>query len=411
MVIGRNFCLTLVLASLLAGCSSSPTTEANFKTVENQSVSDVSSGLLDVVWRTRLGTGPGREYIRMQTVLDGKRIYAADPAGGLYALNFDTGLIQWHRELEEKIIAGISLARSGDQSYLLASTVDGRLSAFDPQNGDQLWSNELTSEAVSPAGFDGERAYVHTVDGRITAVNLASGESLWSYEVQQPVLTVRGTATPVIQDGLVIVGTANGKVVALDSRLGIPRWEYRLAFPDGRSELERLVDVDGTVVPFSNLIFAASYHGKVAAIAMNGTVRWEEDASSYTSPVISVGNLYMTLDNGDISARSLDSGDKVWTQSLLQGSQVSGVSVVGKYLTVTDGEGFLYLLNRLDGSFLARKDLRPVIRHVSVPNQPESTRWRELRGKDFGIRSPVVSANSGMLVYTNDGVLIRVDIE
>src|SRR5690554_8028164 len=99
-----------------------------------------------------------------------------------------------------------------------------------------------------------------------------------------PVLTERGTGAPLVLDQLVIIGFATGKVVALDKPLGIPRWEVRLASPDGRSELERLVDIDGQPVFEGGLIYAASYHGNVAAMSMRGETVWEEEGSSYTSP-------------------------------------------------------------------------------------------------------------------------------
>ena len=225
-----------------------------------------------------------------------------------------------------------------------------------------------------------------------------------------PILSVRGTAAPVVSGELVILGLANGKVIALDKRLGIPRWDVRLATPEGRSELERLVDADGTVVVDNKLIYAASYHGKVAAITITGETRWEEDGSSYTSPALSLGNVYLTLDDSRIQAFDVYGGDPVWTQSGLQGRQLGAVEAYRNNLVVTDSEGFLYLLSQVDGTLLARLSLVPNALHVSYPNQSEATRWRQLHGRDFGVRSPVLITEKGIVVYTNAGDVMLVTV-
>jgi len=46
--------------------------------------------------------------------------------------------------------------------------------------------------------------FVHTVDGRVTAFERADGKQAWSYETAMPVLTVRGTGTPLVLDQLVM---------------------------------------------------------------------------------------------------------------------------------------------------------------------------------------------------------------
>jgi outer membrane protein assembly factor BamB len=394
----------LAVALLLSACSSTPEGEQ-----PAEPLSMIPSDLTKVKWRQTLGTGPKRQYLRMKVAVSGSTLYAADPEEGVFSIDVATGSRLWHKRVDEKILSGVTL--SADASALYFSSKDGFLHAIDSQTGDDLWKVQLTSEAVAPAAADANSLYVHTVDGRISALSTVDGQQRWSYESQQPILTIRGTTSPVLVDTLVLVGMANGKVIALDNKLGVPVWNHRLSFPEGRSELERLGDVDGTVTVATNRLFASSYNGKVAAISLGGEVLWEEDASSYTSPALSLGNLYLTLDDSRIRAHSMDSGDKVWTQSRLEGRKVGGVVVAERYLAVTDSEGFLFLMSRVDGSLVARQNLMPVIRHMSVPNQTEATGWRPIRGKEFGVRSPLIPTEAGLLVYTNAGELLLVAIE
>ncbi|MDP2506770.1 outer membrane protein assembly factor BamB [Oceanobacter sp. 3_MG-2023] len=401
LVAGRVTRTGLLLAAVLvSACSSQPQTDA-------ESLPSLGSNGLDIVWRTHIGDGPGSNYSRLQAVAADDVLYAADTSGSVWSLALDSGRTLWQQTLEKPVSAGVTLA--GEHLFLV--TVDGVLHSLTADQGQPVWQAQLSSEAVAAAEVDDERVYVHTIDGRVSAFDRYSGEQRWSYETAMPILSVRGTAAPVVSGELVILGLANGKVIALDRRLGIPRWDVRLATPEGRSELERLVDADGTVVVENQLIYAASYHGKVAAISATGETRWEEDGSSYTSPVLSLGNVYLTLDDSSIRAFDVYGGDPVWTQGSLKGRQLGGVEAYQNNLFVTDSEGFLYLLSQVDGALLARLSLIPNALHVSYPNQSEATRWRQLHGRDFGVRSPLLVTDRGVVVYTNAGDVMLVTAE
>lgn len=390
--------LALLALAALTACSGQPAKVA---------VDQLPSSPLDVVWRKQLGTGPGAVYTRLRADTDGNRVYTADTSGHVLALDLESGATLWSVNLDRKISA--AMTRVDNQLYVV--TFNGVLHCLSTEDGSELWSSQLSSEAVAPAGADQQMVFVHTVDGRISAFRADDGNQLWSYETSMPVLTVRGTGTPLPVDALVITGLANGKVIGLDRELGIPRWEARLATPEGRSELERLVDIDGTVHPADELVYAASYHGKVAAIGLKGDIRWEADGSSYTSPDLGLGNLYLTLDDGRIQAFDQITGNSAWVQTDLQDRALGPITAASNYLAVADDEGYLYLLNQQDGQLIARRWLRPRPLHISYPSQSEATRWRPMHGRDFGIRSPIVATDKGLLVYTNDGELLLVAVE
>ncbi|MAD44152.1 MAG: outer membrane protein assembly factor BamB [Oceanospirillaceae bacterium] len=402
----RRLLLPVLFSALLAACASQP---------ENETADAAESGLpdfnnqtdIDIKWRENLGTGPVKAYTRLRPLVLNSVVYAADPSGTLVALDLDDGDEIWSTDLGIKISAAVS----GDNGQLFVATFDGYLHCLDAGNGEEIWQSRLTSEAVAPAGMDPGRVYVQTVDGRVSAFERSNGRQAWSYENAMPVLSVRGTGTPLVMDQFVVAGFATGKVLALDKALGVPRWEVRLATPDGRSELERLVDIDGTPAQDSRVIYAASYHGKVAAITPDGESRWQEDGSTYTSPALGLGNVYLTLDDGTVQAYDQNRGAKVWTQKGLRDQKPGQVTTYRNWLLSADSDGYLHVMSQVDGELVGRILLRPRPLHVSYPNQTEGTNWRALRGVDLGIRSPLVATSAGVLVYTNAGELLLIDIE
>ena len=401
----RYLLVPVLLTAFLAGCASSPESsdngdEGGLPALNRQT--DIS-----IEWRDNLGTGPGSRYARLRPDVHDGVVYMADTGGSVVALTLEDGDEVWSSDLELSITGGVT----EDNGQVFAATIDGFLHCLNAADGEEIWTAKMASESISPVGVDSGRVFVHTVDGRVTAFERSNGRQAWSYETAMPVLTVRGTATPLVLDQLVITGFSTGKLVALDKALGIPRWEARLATPDGRSELERLVDVDGSAIADNNLVYGASYHGKLAAVTLNGETRWEEDGSTYTSPAMGLGNLYLTLDDDSIQAYDQMSGAKVWTQKGLKGRGLSQVVAYGRWLLATDAEGYLHVLNQVDGDLVGRKLLRPQPLHVNYPNQTEGANWRALRGRDLGIRSPMVVTDEGVLVYTNAGELMLLTIE
>ena len=400
---------TLLSVSLMA-CSSAPE-----KPDSNDDAESVGEGVLpdfdaqlsfDVHWRKTLGKGPGAAYTRLRVAERNGQVFAADTGGQVLALNLDDGSEIWQVTMEQPITAGVALA--GEQ--LFVATRDGVLHCLSARDGETLWQAVLSSESIAPAAADARRVFVHTVDGRISAFERKDGKQAWSYEHAMPVLTVRGTGSPLVLDNFVVTGFATGKVVALDKTLGIPRWDKRLATPDGRSELERLVDVDGSPVWQDGRIYAASYHGNLASIGLNGDTEWEESGSGYTSPELALGNIYLTLEDSAIRAYDQRNGATQWLQTALQQRDLGQVTAVGNYLLVADGEGYIHALRQVDGDLVGRLHMRPKPLHISYPNQSEATNWRLLRGRDFGIRSPLIETDQGVLVYTNAGELALIGL-
>ncbi|MFO6383031.1 PQQ-binding-like beta-propeller repeat protein, partial [Pseudomonas aeruginosa] len=87
-------------------------------------------------------------------------------------------------------------------------------------------------------------------------------------------------------------GLASGKVVAVDVQRGLPIWEQRVAIPQGRSELDRVVDIDGGLLLSGDTLYVVSYQGRAAALDVNsGRLLWQREASSYVGVAEGFGNI------------------------------------------------------------------------------------------------------------------------
>jgi len=404
--------IAVILASLLMLACSSQETKSEALDTEVESgpaelISFDETVDVDVEWRRSLGKGSGARNIRLRPSLSGENVYAADYNGELWSLDLASGDTIWSQSFDQKITSGVVVF----ENDLYIATQDGMLHSIAKESGEVQWSQPLSSESIAPVAVDKTQVYIRTIDGHLTAFERTSGKQNWTYEAALPVLTVHGTGSPVLLQSLVITGFANGKLVALDRELGIPRWNKRLAIPQGRSELERLVDLDGTPLVEEGIVYATAYHGKLSAIGYDGKTQWETELSSYFGPALGLGNLYITRDDDHVQAYDQINGASVWSQSALQGRFLNQPVKHDNYVVVADFEGYVHVLAQVDGAMVGRLSVRPKPLHMTLPNQPEMNNWRPLRGKDFGIRSVMQSTSKGLLAYTNAGELLLLQLE
>jgi outer membrane protein assembly factor BamB len=199
---------------------------------------------------------------------------------------------------------------------------------------------------------------VRTVDGRVIAIDKSTGKIRWQYQRIIPDLTLRGNSKPLLTRDRIFVGMADGRIVALAPDTGEVVWDIALAVPAGRSEIQRLVDVDADLVLYGRGLYAVSYQGRLAAIDVErGQFLWARDFSSNTGLVVEDDALYLTDENGHVWALDRRNGATIWKQDKLSYRKLTRPALLGDHLAVGDFEGYIHVLSRYDGHFAARYQL------------------------------------------------------
>ena len=251
---------------------------------------------IDRLWGGSIGNGLGKQFVRMPPGVLADRVFAADGFGYVEARERFKGKKLWSARIGKDDKGLFSLLNPFDrrdtsfvtggvgagEGLVMLGTTHAEVIALSAADGSEKWRVRVSSEVLStPVTGDG-LVFVQTSDGRLVALDANDGARRWTFDTQVPVLTLRGTGSPVYSSGVVVAGFANGKVTAFRATTGEPLWDQRVMLPQGRSELDRIVDVDGTPVITANAVYAASFQGRLSAIRpTDGTVLWERDASSY----------------------------------------------------------------------------------------------------------------------------------
>jgi len=344
----KYFLLPVILASLvLAGCSSNP------NAIEpNDLPKFEASYKVKRLWKEGVGNGVEDSQLSLRPAVTEQQVFAGDVFGDVYAVSRDKGKRQWRVKTEDRIAGGFYAG----YGMVLYGTREGVAVALSMETGDTLWRTTLSGEALAIPASDGNVAVFQTQDGHVTALDVESGEQLWDYETPVPTLTLRGLAQPTLDNGKAYAGFANAKLAALDLENGIPLWEQRIAEPTGRSELDRLVDVDSNLIVEGGGVFAVTFQGKAAVVDQeNGRPYWEKELSSAQIISASNGSLFVADDTGVVRALDMRSGTVLWKQDKLYGRRLTGTAVQGNHVVIGDFEGYLHWLDVDDGSIVARK--------------------------------------------------------
>lgn len=345
----KNLLLPLLLAGLvLAGCSSNP------NAIEPNDLPDFEASYkVKRLWSEGVGDGLQDSQLTLRPAVTSLQVVAGDVEGRVYAINRETGKRQWRVKTGDRIAGGFYTG----YGMVLYGTREGMAVALDAETGDTLWKTQLTGEALAIPVSDGNLAIFQTQDGHIAALDAATGEQRWDFETPPPTLTLRGLAQPTIAGDKVYAGFANAKVVALDLSSGAPVWEKRIAEATGRSELDRLVDVDGNLIVEGGGVFAVSFQGKIGVLdADTGRLYWEKPISSAREISTSgAGSLFVADDVGVVRAVDQRGGTVLWKQDKLYGRRLTGTAYQGGLVAAGDFEGYIHWLNADDGSIVARK--------------------------------------------------------
>jgi outer membrane protein assembly factor BamB len=221
----------------------------------------------------------------------------------------------------------------------------------------------VTSEVISRPAISDQIVVVRTVDGHLTGLDAKDGSRRWVFDQSVPPLSLRGNSSPVIVGDVVYDGFDNGKIVAVRLADGNPLWSQTLSTGEGRTEVERLADVDGELVPLNGSLVAVGYRGQLAAIAADtGRPMWQRDVSSYGGVAAGSNALVLADVDGNVWAFDRETGASLWKQDQLKYRWLSTPAVVGKYVVVGDSEGFVHWLSLDEGKFAARERLskRPI---------------------------------------------------
>ncbi len=348
-----------------------------------------SKYFFDITWLNSTGEGAGDQYLFLYPLILKNIAVTTSRDGVLSIISLKTGDFEQEIKLDATISAGVG----GNEAVWLLATRDAYVIAIDAKTRSERWRTRVPSEVLSRPVVYEDTVVVRTIDGKILSLNINSGKIRWQYQRAIPDLTLRGTSEPVIARDKIFVGLADGRLIAISPDSGEVVWDVALAIPAGRSEIQRLVDIDGDAQIYGRVLYAASFQGRIAAIDVDrGQFLWARDFSTHTGLLVDEKVVYSSDEYGNVWALDRLNGATIWKQEKLAYRKLTRPTIIGDYLAVGDFEGYVHLLSRYDGHFVARFQL----------GQYDNLGWELATGI---IVPPIVFAKDRLVVVTRGGIL------
>ncbi len=361
-----NKLCTLVLLCIIAACGGDTDNSE-----PPSPLTDIEAPVaLKINWNLDTRAASNTAAYRLRPLIIGNRAYTIDTSGLIACVDISTGRKLWTYETDLPALSGLG----GNENLVIATSSDGDIAAFQivEKGLEPLWKTRASSEIRAIPIVNDDQVFVRSVDGKLQSLALTDGSQQWVVSQRVPVLSLTGNSEPLIDTQLVYSGFDDGKLIAFDRRSGKVRWETTISIPSGRTEVERLVDLDGRFLMRDGVIYVASFQGRLAAVvAVNGDVLWARDFSSFQSMAIDDNAIYLSADNSDLWSIDRRTGSAFWKQDVLHARKITAPAIINDKLVVADLSGYLHWFDTADGKLVGR------IRATKTRNYVQPLIWQD----------------------------------
>lgn len=395
----KSLALASALLFIMAGCSSMGDIFKNDKekALLPSPLVDIATPItVNKLWSVSIGEGEGALGVRQKPAVENDLVFAADSANTLVAVEKSTGKIKWSvNPNKDQQSGGWKIWQKPTQPFALTGGPsvysglvaiggrNGEVYAFNALDGSMLWKSMVSSSVITAPLVTFDTVVVRVNDGKVIGLDLSTGVKKWQFERGLPALSVRGNSAPVLGPGLIFVGYEDGTVIALRQQDGQRVWEQLVAKPDGRTELDRMADIDGEMQVGDRELFASSYRNSTMSIGLNnGQPIWARDIGGYAGIALLSDRVILSDNGGNLWALDRSGGADIWKQSALVRRGLTTPVVQGAYVVVGDHEGYVHWLDSQTGDLKGR-----------------------VEASDAIVGSPVVSDDGVLFIQSVDGKL------
>ena len=372
---GSRAACAAVLVIGLSGCSMLPNLPF-FGGAEKPKPAELPPNAALIAVRPAWTARVGEVSLPLTVNVNGATVTVASSDGTVAAIDATTGRDLWRTSIKAPLAAGVG----SDGKLAAVVTRANELVAL--SGGTEAWRQKLGAVAYAAPFVAGGRVFVLTADRAVSAFDGQTGRKLWTQQRPGEPLVLRHAGVIMAVGDTLVVGLS-GRMAGLNPLNGTVRWEAPLASPRGINDVERLVDLVGSVSRVGDVVCARAFQANVGCVdAGRGTVLWAKPSNGAEGVHGDDKLVFGTEADGKVVAWRRESGDRAWVTDKLQYRGLSAPLALGRSVVVGDNTGLVHMLSREDGSLLNRlpTDGSPIV------------------------AAPVVAGNTLVVVTRNGGI-------
>ena len=280
--------------------------------------------------------------------VNGNNVAVAGSDGTVAVIDAASGRDVWRASAGGPLAAGVG----SDGSVAAVVTRANEVVAL--AGGKVLWREKLAAQSFTAPFVAGGRVFVLAADRSVSAFDGQTGRKLWTQQRPGEPLVLRQAGVILAVGDTLVVGQS-GRLAGLNPGNGSIRWEAPIATPRGTNDIERLVDLVGSVSRVGDVVCARAFQSSVGCVnAARGTVAWTKPANGAEGLHGDAQNVFGSENDGKVIAWRRDNGERAWVNDKLLYRELTAPLAVGRSVVVGDGAGLVHMLSREDGSLLNR---------------------------------------------------------
>jgi outer membrane protein assembly factor BamB len=297
-----------------------------------------------MVWSQRVGDlGP-----LLAPTANATAVTVASLDGRVVAFAPDTGRELWRGDVDAKLSAGVG----SDGRFAAVVTTANDLVVLDA--GKPTWRARLSTRIVTPPLVAGERVFVLGVDRSVQAFDALDGRKLWAQQRPSDPLTLLQPGVLMAWKDTLVAGQGP-RLAGFDPLRGTLRWETTVASPRGTNEVERLADLVGPAARTGDTICARGFQAAVGCVdAAKGSLLWARPAGGVAGVAADDTAVVAADAVGRLQAWKTSSGEPLWNSDRFQHRALGSPLALERIVVFGDGDGLLHFLDRDSGRTLLR---------------------------------------------------------
>ena len=325
------------------------------------------SGAPQLMWSVKIGAGNNRgNRVEAAPVVSGGRVFVMDARSTVSAVTLGGALV-WQKDMSAEFdrgggASGGGLAAAGGRVY--ATTGFGEVIAIEAASGAVVWRQRLDAPSNAAPTVDGKQVLVISRDGAATALATDTGRILWQAPGTPDAAGVVGAGSPAVSGDQVILPFSSGEVTAIAADGGARVWGAAVAGKRLGRAYAGYGDLTGDPVVSGGVVYIGSAAGRTVAIdAKTGMRIWTTNEGAMNPPLVVGGSVFVVNDEARLVRLDASTGEVIWAQAMpyyvkdkakKQKAITAhyGPVLAGGRIAVVSGDGQLRLFSPTDGSLI-----------------------------------------------------------
>jgi outer membrane protein assembly factor BamB len=292
-------------------------------------------------------------------------VFFSDEKGKIYKFDTNSQKIIWELKIYESTYnnypKNIALFLNGD--FLFAADNLGFIYSIDTQTGKTIWQQNYGIPFSSHLNFHKGVLYVVNQNSRLYAFNPLDGQKIWSFESLSGLIKPSRSSNISLHDNKLLFSNDVGDITAIDLNQQVITWTKNILSQNSISN--NLVFKISNILIDKKDVYVSSNSGDLFNLNLEtGEIKWSQKLSSIQNHISTDKYLFVLTENGFVIAFNKINGTILWSLNLTKFSKNNkttldyyGLLLASNNLYATSSNGDIYKISANDGKYISHKKI------------------------------------------------------